>query len=87
MRLIRRAFATVAVLATLAGGIPVASSATIAFNYDNLGRLTTAIYDNGLCVTYSYDANGNRTAITTIATTPGSPIWGAGPWGCFFWTP
>lgn len=58
-----------------------------AYTYDQLGRVTTASYPSGVCIKYVYDANGNRTAITTISTTPGSPAWGSGVWGCIQWTP
>jgi len=62
-----------------------ASGAGVSYTYDQVGRIATAIYDNGLCVAYSYDANGNRTAQTNA--TPGAPAWGSGAWGCFSWTP
>jgi len=38
-----------------------AAHAQTAFTYDTLGRLATARYPNGVVVTYSYDAAGNRT--------------------------
>ena len=59
------------------------SSAT--FTYDLAGRVGAILYDNGMCVAYTYDAAGNRTAQTN-ATAP-SPAWGTGTWGCFSWTP
>jgi len=65
--------------------IPDASGAGVTYTYDTLGRVTTALYDNGMCVAYSYDANGNRTTQTNA--TPGAPAWGSGMWGCFSWTP
>jgi len=51
----------------LAGGLCAtlllgwAAHAQTAFTYDTLGRLATARYPNGMVVTYSYDAAGNRT--------------------------
>ncbi len=58
------------------------------YTYDLLGRVTTAQYDNGLCIAYAYDANGNRTSqFNTLAGSPATPVWGAGIWGCFAWTP
>lgn len=32
------------------------------YTYDNLNRLTKVVYDNGVMVTYDYDALGNRTS-------------------------
>ncbi|WP_161915610.1 RHS repeat domain-containing protein [Methylosinus sp. C49] len=72
-------------VAILAGGANSAEAAN-SYSYDRLGRLTSAIYDNGLCVAYSYDANGNRTAISSSPTPPGIPVWGAGTFGCIHWT-
>jgi YD repeat-containing protein len=67
--------------------IPDVTSASSIYTYDQLGRVTTAVYDNGLCVAYSYDANGNRTSQTnTLSGGPTSPTWGSGTWGCFGWT-
>jgi YD repeat-containing protein len=62
-----------------------ASTASVQYTYDQFGRVTTAQYDNGTCVAYTYDANGNRTAQTT-SDTPASPVWGSGVWGCRPWT-
>ncbi|UEP53234.1 RHS repeat protein [Burkholderia ambifaria] len=64
------------------------TSATVQYFYDQLGRVTTALYDNGVCVAYSYDANGNRTAQSNTAGNGVPPMtWGAGVWGCVPWTP
>jgi len=62
-----------------------ASAATTTYTHDRTGRLTTAIYDNGLCLAYSYDPVGNRTSIASV--TSSSAVWGAGVWGCFSWIP
>lgn len=43
---------------------------TIAYTYDDLGRIKTATYSNGATITYSYDAAGNRTAL--VQTPPNS---------------
>jgi uncharacterized protein RhaS with RHS repeats len=69
-------------------GTVMPAHASVSYGYDALGRVTTALYDNGLCIVYAYDANGNRTSQTnTISSTPESPVWGTGTWGCFIWTP
>jgi YD repeat-containing protein len=54
--------------------------------YDLAGRVTSALYDNGMCVLYSYDANGNRTSQTN-AIPSGTPTWGTSVYGCVNWTP
>lgn len=64
------------------------NSASATYTYDPVGRVATALYDNGLCVAYTYDANGNRTSINSAST--GAPVtatWGSGVWGCINWTP
>jgi YD repeat-containing protein len=66
---------------------PMSAGATASFTYDEVGRLTTAVYDNGLCLGYSYDANGNRTGVSTLTTSTQAPTWGTPTWGCFPWTP
>lgn len=66
---------------------PVPGRASGSYTYDQGGRLTTALYANGTCVAYTYDANGNRTLQNaTMAGPPESPTWGSGVWGCFQWT-
>ena len=51
------------VLLTISAGSALAGS--VAYTYDNLGRLKTATYSNGVVITYSYDAAGNRTSVVT----------------------
>jgi YD repeat-containing protein len=84
-----RARAGVAILALTVLGllIPNGVDASAVYTYDPVGRLTTVVYDNGVCVSYSYDANGNRTALATPATSPQTAVWGSANWGCFNWTP
>jgi YD repeat-containing protein len=76
-------------LAALSCGLSfAAAAANVVFTYDAAGRVRTARYDNGICVIYSYDANGNRTAQTNVSGgAPATPTWGSGVWGCFPWTP
>lgn len=76
------------VIAIAVGLVPSNVGASVSYGYDQLGRVTSALYDNGLCIAYSYDQNGNRTAQTnTISGTPELAVWGSGVWGCFVWTP
>jgi len=75
-------------LALLCSLIPSNIDASAYFTYDRIGRLTTAHYDSGLCITYAYDATGNRTSREiTPSSAPQAPTWGTGEWGCFSWTP
>lgn len=64
------------------------TAASVSYTYDLVGRVRTAVYDNGLCVAYTYDASGNRTSqVGTVGGTPSQAVWGTGQWGCFPWTP
>lgn len=60
-------------------------AASVAYGYDPLGRLATALYDDGLCIIYVYDANGNRTSWTNAAPPSSPPLWGSQNWGGFNW--
>lgn len=37
---------------------------SVAYIYDNLGRLVRATYSSGVVIVYVYDAAGNRTSYT-----------------------
>ncbi|MEI9425439.1 RHS repeat protein [Mesorhizobium sp. Cs1299R1N1] len=70
---------------TVAGlASPTLANGTVQYGYDLLGRVTTALYDNGLCIAYTYDANGNRASQVNSTQTA---VWGSAAWGCFKWTP
>jgi YD repeat-containing protein len=82
-----KALSTLSLLALIGTLVPSPVGASGSYSYDLLGRLTTALYDNGTCVAYAYDANGNRTSQSvTLSGAPTSPVWGSGVWGCFSWT-
>jgi YD repeat-containing protein len=62
-----RAACTAALLGLL-GSAALAGS--VAYTYDTLGRLATAVYSDGTTtttITYSYDAAGNRTSVVTTS--------------------
>lgn len=59
----------------------VAANGSVAFTYDALGRVTAASYDTGVCIIYTYDANGNRVSETINVAAAGA----TGVWGCFNW--
>jgi YD repeat-containing protein len=71
----------VALLGLAAGGASLAANGSVAYTYDALGRVTTASYDTGVCIIYTYDANGNRLSETVLVSSSGS----SGVWGCFNW--
>ncbi|WP_247515343.1 RHS repeat domain-containing protein [Bradyrhizobium sp. 190] len=58
-----------------------AANGSVAYTYDALGRVTTASYDTGVCIIYTYDPNGNRLSETINVTAAGA----TGVWGCFNW--
>lgn len=81
--------ASLMLMALTAGALFGASQARayVDYSYSPAGRVTTALYNNGTCTTFVYDASGNRTAQTTAATPSPPPQWGTAKWGCFKWTP
>ena len=74
---------------TILGAVsaPAQASSSVYYGYDPNGRLVTALYDNGICGTYVYDANGNRTSQSYAMVTPSPANWGSATWGCSDWTP
>ena len=46
-----------------------AANGSVVLTYDALGRITTASYDTGVFINYTYDSNGNRLAQTTNVNT------------------
>jgi YD repeat-containing protein len=79
--LIVGAFIAWVALACLVATPVVAANGSVAYTYDALGRVTTASYDTGVCIVYTYDPNGNRLSETINVTTAGT----TGVWGCFNW--
>ena len=48
--------------------------------------LTTAS-TSSLCITITYDKNGNRVSQTVANMTTATTVWGSGTYGCFVWKP
>lgn len=81
----RKKLLFLAATVTIAGAAsPTVANSTVSYGYDQLGRVVSALYDNGICIAYAYDANGNRTSQVNSTQTA---VWGSGTWGCFKWTP
>jgi len=71
-------------LLVLIGTLPAtAGNGSVTYTYDALGRLISAYYDTGVLISYSYDANGNRTQEVVNVYTPG--LWGSFTWGAAPW--
>lgn len=63
------------------------SHADTVYTYDQNYQLTTALYNQSICVAYKYDEAGNRTNQTnTIGGNPVVAKWGSGTFGCFQWS-
>lgn len=62
-----------ALLAALVAVPAAAQTSAVSYTYDDLGRLKTAVYPGGGSITYSYDANGNRTSVVAVASTSSPP--------------
>src|SRR5215469_1797529 len=54
--------------------IAVSSLAATQYTYDQLGRIQSATYDNGIQVIYNYDAAGNRTSVVRKSGNSLSPV-------------
>jgi YD repeat-containing protein len=74
---VRNIFCGLVVLPVFFGTAPVfAANGSVTYSYDALGRVTSASYDTGVIVYYTYDANGNRTQQVINVNTAGL-CWGA----------
>jgi len=59
----------ICLIVTLFAVVMAWAQTTVDYTYDNLNRLTEVKYDNGVIVTYTYDALGNRTKKTLSGAT------------------
>ena len=57
----RRIRAVLAAALVAGMALPVLAQDTTSYTYDELGRLKTVTYGDGVSVVYEYDAAGNRT--------------------------
>jgi len=89
MRLLsaRRARAILLACAAILAPIQSAQAANSVLMNSQMLALFQAISAPNVCVTYSYDLNGNRkTQNTMLWGSPGT-TWGSAVYGCFSWTP
>ena len=68
----RKLFVGVSLLAVF--GLSCPASAGTKYSYDSAGRLIQAEYASGVTIRYSYDAAGNRRAITTTQLPNRAPV-------------
>ena len=65
-----------------------AANRSVVYTYDALGRVTTASYDTGVIVIYTYNSNGNRTQ-QVINVNSALAKWGPGTesfnWDAALW--
>ena len=55
----------------------------VEYQYDDINRLTSARFENGIVISYSYDASGNRTTHVMSEDTDADGIgWAGGPNPC-----
>jgi YD repeat-containing protein len=64
LRRAARACAAAVALATTAA----AWAGSVTYAHDALGRLRTVTYGNGVVITYTYDASGNRITVVTAGS-------------------
>src|SRR5438552_3920760 len=73
-RLIRASLLASTAFCVVAASPAVAGNASVTFTYDAVGRVTSAIYDTGVTLQYSYDPAGNRTQqVVVVVMSPGAP--------------
>ena len=73
------------VISGLFGAEPAhAANGSVVYTYDALGRISTASYDTGIFIIYTYDANGNR-LFQTINVNSTTGTWGSFNWGAALW--
>ena len=85
-RLVRLAAVALSLL-----GLSVPSSAhangLLLFGPQGAQSVLLLLSSGSLCVQFTYDLNGNRTA-QSVGTVSSAPVlWGAGNYGCFLWHP
>lgn len=60
-------------LALICFGLNLRAQTTVSYTYDNLNRLSQAMYSTGVTILYTYDALGNRTQHVISCIAPAQP--------------
>lgn len=84
LKSVKAAAGALALMAVALSGPTFAANGSVAYAYDALGRVTSASYDTGVIIYYTYDANGNRTAQTVNANST-TAVWNSFNWGAALW--
>ncbi len=66
MTSVRRVHAVCGTFLSLLAAASTGWAASVTYQYNSKGQLATATYADGTVVTYIYDANGNRTDVTSV---------------------
>lgn len=72
------------IAAALIAAPATAANGSVTYTYDALGRVTSASYDTGIIILYTYDANGNRLSQTINANSTNG-VWNSFTWGAALW--
>jgi len=84
---VRRVFALMSVAAALVfGSSPAAANPLLLLDTMVSTNLLLLIPTGSLCVTYDYDANGNRISQSSFTFGTAGAVWGSGVYGCFNYT-
>ena len=74
MRMKKATVYLLSILLCSCASVSVLSAASIKYTYDHLNRISTATYDDGTTIQFTYDKAGNRLNETVIGTNPpGAP--------------
>ena len=83
-RLLRAVIVAGGFLGAIGGG---GAWASVTYEYDTVGRIKTALYDDNSCIVYSYDLTGNLVSQTNYLPPQATlPIWGSVTWGNYTWS-
>jgi len=84
---VRRLFVSIFAAAILVlGSAPAAANPLLLLDTMMSTNLLQLIPTGSLCVTYDYDANGNRISQSSFTFGTAGAVWGSGIYGCFDYT-
>lgn len=85
-RTARRALAVLGSITALFGGSTVAQASPLLLFDVQLVQGVIATQSSTLCLSYVYDANGNRLSQSSAVLGSSAVTWGSGTYGCFYWS-